>query len=51
MTGQYEPNEDECDWPSDSEDEDEEEGEKTTPAVTAEPDTPTKGWVQLIFRV
>ena len=42
MTGQYEPNEDECDWPSDSEDEDEE-GEKTTPAVTAEPDTPTKG--------
>lgn len=39
MTGNHEPDEDECDWPSDSEDEEEE--EKVTPPE--EPDTPTKG--------
>lgn len=40
VTGNYEPNDEECDWPSDSEDEDEEDGEekkaKIEPAVVEE---------------
>lgn len=43
ITGSYEPNDEECEWPSDEEDDEEAGEEKPPKQKIPEPETPTKG--------